>query len=708
MRISRLLITVALLTPLTKAAAQTTLNTAAVNPANFDTTCAPCQDFYKFVNGGWLLRTPIPTLKQSEMGTGTFGEARNEGSLFVSQAVRKAAEQSAKSGDIKKPIQGDTSVASNAQLVGALYNRCRDEKSIQSNGINPLKPWLKRIDASKTSGDIVKTSAAMDLDGINTMLHFTANRGVTALSMLGNIETDGLGLDDPELYTGTDTSSISARKAYVEHVTNVLSLLGMKSKDAVAEAQRILDLEIRLGRRQLSDSALRDIYAVNNPTKIDDLKKLAPTIAWPEYFAVFSMATPPSTVNLQIPAFVAAVDSALNSVPVSTWKAYLKLRLVDQMQEALPSAFGTEYVTFTNKTNHTVRTGGTRNCLKSVLTLLPDASWQLYVASFDTSTFRPDTSRKTHDDTLAAFKAVTLDTVINFNDSTRIHTELTKREIIRLVDNIKTAMKTRLMNLPWMADDVKKQSVIKIDSITTRFEYPDYRSVSYKGLTLNPGSYADNMYQILRYNRQRDLEQIGRSSNTAPWGMPFTIVNAYYTPVRNQIVFPVGILVAPFFDPGADEASNYGAIGVIVGHEITHALTSPARQYSQKIVDQFSSYTVADSMHVNGWQTLDENLADLGGILLSYDALQIALKDKPRTPIDGFTPEQRFFISFANVWRRKPRPDDEKRLVRRDPHAPAEWRVYGTLLNTEAFAKAFGCKPGDRMVQPDGKVVPVW
>jgi predicted metalloendopeptidase len=666
----------------------------AIVPANFDTTCAACQDFYRYVNGGWIRRT---NLGWTGTGASTFGEVTSDGGQALERVILDAAAEmsapparSRAGQNIAQTVVGDSTLAGAKRLVGTFYNQCQASSAIEAAGIAPLAPWLARIDAIKTPATLMMTLAALDRDGIEAGLHLTADRDFRGTGrMLGKLDRDGLGLSDPAVYARSDSTARAMRATYTEHVANILTLLDMSHDAAVAEASRVVALEARLASDVLSDSARRDPHATFHPMTVAQLHHLAPAIAWDHYFETLGVPSLGS-LNVARPSFVAALDTAVTGVPLVTWRAYLKLRLADAMVNAMTSSFAIEDGAFRNRLQGLPAVGGARNCMSETATRLSDAVGRLYVAN----TFGP----------------------------------AAKARALVMVQNLKVALRARLQAVTWMTPGTKTEALAKLAAMTVKVGYPD-RWRDYTGLTLASNSFAQTEFDVMRFERRHDLARIGRAIDRTEWQMSPATVNAGYSPTDNDIVVPAAILVPPLFDSTADDASNYGAIGMIIGHEMTHAFDDKGRQFdargqlrdwwsvadareftlrARQLVAQYASYIAVDTMHVNGWLTLGENIADLGGTLAAYDALQLALQARPDVSVDGFTPAQRFFVAFANMWRGKFRPDFIALHARTDPHAPLEWRVNGVLPNVPAFAGAFHCDV-DAVLSPsrDHRVV-IW
>jgi putative endopeptidase len=436
---------------------------------------------------------------------------------------------------------------------------------------------------------------------------------------------------------------------------------------------------------------MRDPNALYHKMTSAELVQLAPGFNWPTFFSGEGRADI-STINVSNPEFLKAADAMLSSVPLDDWKAYLRWHLVDAAAGSLSSAFVNEDFRF-GSTLSGAKEMLPRNkrCTRATDAGLRDALGQAYVAQY----FTPQA----------------------------------KQRALEMVRNLESVFHDRLQTLGWMSDTTKVQATGKLAAFTNKIGYPD-KWRDYSTLTIKPGHFLDNQVAVREYERRRTLAKIGQPVDRAEWGMTPPTVNAYYNPSMNEIVFPAGIMQPPFFDPKADDAVNYGGMGAVIGHEMTHGFDDQGAQFDAQgnlrnwwgasdlekfkrgtglVASQFDSYTVLDSLHVNGKLTLGENLADLGGLSVSYAALEKALAQKGRPPlIDGFTPEQRFFLAWAQIWRQNITPEAQRVRINTDPHSPGQWRTNGPVSNMPQFAAAFGCKPGDPMVRPDSVRPVIW
>ncbi|HVZ77645.1 MAG TPA: M13 family metallopeptidase, partial [Gemmatimonadaceae bacterium] len=501
----------------------------------------------------------------------------------------------------------------------------------------------------------------------------------------------GLSLPNRDYYVQSDARYVKIRDAFTAHVTRMFELMGDTPAQATAGAKAVLDIETRLARASKSPVELRDPNANYHKMTLAELDALTPTLSWTSFFK--AQGAPAITaVDVEQPEFFKALDGMLTSVPAADWKAYLRWRAVHAAAPALSTPFVNENFRFSQ-------------LFSGAQELLP--RWKRCSASTDGR----------------------LGELLGQEYVKANFTPEAKVRALRIVNTLVDELHDRIEHLQWMSQPTKVQALAKLSALTRKIGYPD-KWIDYSSVTITPGRYLANVRAAQQFASARDWAKIGKPVDRTEWGMTPPTVNAYYSPPMNEIVFPAGILQPPFYDPNADDAVNYGAMGAVIGHEMTHGFDDEGRQYdkdgnlkdwwtaadadqfnaqAQKVVQQFDAYTVVDSStHVNGKLTLGEDIADFGGLTVAYAAMERALGNAPRTKIDGFTPEQRFFLAWAQVWRELNRPEYAKTLVGVDPHAPGKWRVNGPFSNMPEFRKAWGCKDGDPMVRPAGDRPEIW
>lgn len=651
--------------------------TAPLVRANLDTTCAPCTNFYQFANGGWIARNPIPPAYSQ---WGSFNELADHNTEELRGVLEDAAANRAAgaSPDVRK--------------LGEFYASCMDTVAIERAGAAPIRPELARIAALRTPADLRRYVIDRQGAGVGLLFGFGSRQDARNSSeVIGGIRQGGLGLPDRDYYLRDDPRTVALRKAYQRHVANDLILAGETRDAAVRDAASILALETALARASLTRVQQRDPHLTYNRKTPAELATLAPGFDWPAFFAAQHVpATTPVTV--QNPHFLTTADSMLGATPVPIWRAYFRWMLVRRAAPMLSRAFVDEDFAFTRElTGAREQLPRYKKCIRAADGEMGEALGQAYVKKY----FTPEA----------------------------------KARALEMVNNLKAAFRERLETREWMSDSTRAMALAKLEAFAQKIGYPD-RWRSYATMAVRPGnSFYANVMAATAYANADDNARIGKPVDRTRWGMTTPTVNAYYNPPMNEIVFPAGILQPPFFDPRADDAVNYGGMGAVIGHEMTHGFDDQGSQYdahgnlrqwftdsdlknfrarTTAYAEQFDRHTILDSVHVNGKLTNGENIADLGGLTIAYAALEKALAGKPRPLIDGFTPEQRFFLAWAQIWRNNITPEAARLRIATDPHSPGIWRTNGPLANMPEFAKAWGCKAGDRMVLPPDQRVAIW
>jgi putative endopeptidase len=660
------------------ATAQTPSGHHGLDPANLDTTCNPCQDFYRFANGGWLDRTALPA-EFSRYGSFTeLAERNNETLRTIVDTLAAAAPQTATTED---------------QKVGAYYASCMDSAQSEAAGATPLGHVFLRIAAIKTPADLVTTLAVLRREGMGASFGFSGQPDYKHSSMtIAGASQGGLGLPDRDYYRRTDSATTALRAAYLTHVSRTLQLLGDAPATADSESARIMALETALANASLTRVQLRDPSARYHKMSLAQADAITPHLDWAAFMKAAG-APAADSINIAQPDFFKGLDSLLTAVPVADWQAYLRWHVARGASTALSSAFVNEAFTFQQAlTGQREQTPRWKRCLQATGFAVGDALGQAYVR--------------------------------------RTFTPAARARALAMVNNLIAALDDRLHTLEWMSDSTRAQALTKLHAFGKKIGYPD-KWRDYSALQVDRGPYIGNAMRAEAFRTATNLERIGKPVDRDEWRMTTPTVNAFYSPTNNDINFPAGILQPPFFDPQADDAVNYGGMGAVIGHEMTHGFDDQGRRFdaegnlrdwwtagdaerfnqrAQRIIDQFDAYTVVDSStHVNGRLTTGENIADLGGLKIAYAAFQRSLQGKPRPPlIDGLTPEQRFFLAWAQIWRAKSTDQALRNQVTVDPHAPPLWRVMGPLSNLPEFAAAFHCKAGDAMVRADSVKVEIW
>jgi putative endopeptidase len=650
--------------------------TKPLDPANIDRSANACVDFYQFANGGWLKNNPLPAAYSRWGSFEELGEGNQANLTKILQAASTAT----------------GSASRNTKLIGTFYSNCMDSAAAEKAGISPLKEVLEDIDKIDDRKDIVEEVAELHDQGVNVVFNFGSTQDVkNSTRVIGGANQAGLGLPDRDYYFKQDQASQEIRKNYVAHVQRMLELSGTPAAQAAQDAQRVMAFETALAGAAKTRIELRDPEANYHLTTKAQLASMTPHWDWDEYFEHLGKKDIPE-VDVQNPKFMATVDSLVNNAPLADWKAYLRWKTVKRAAPNLSSAFVNEDFAF-NKTLSGAKELLPRykRCTRAADAGLRDALGLAYVEQ----NFPPNA----------------------------------KARALEMIHNMEAVLKERINALSWMSPTTKQRAVEKLAAFTEKIGYPD-KWRDYSSLDLKKGDYIQNLAAISKYENKRDLDMIGKPVDRTQWGMTPATVNAYYNPVMNEIVFPAGILQPPFFSATADDAVNYGGMGSVIGHEMSHGFDDQGAQFDAQgnlknwwsdadlaafkqrtglVTSQFDSYTVLDSLHVQGKLTLGENIGDLGGLNIAYQALQKALAEKGRPGlIDGFTPEQRFFLAWAQIWRQNITPQNQRQRILTDPHSPGRWRSNGPLSNMPEFAKAFGCKPGDPMVRGDAVRASIW
>ncbi|WP_300616895.1 M13 family metallopeptidase [Dokdonella sp.] len=665
-------------------AALSTTAIAATQAPSFDVKdldpkISPCADFNGFVNAKWVAANPIPADKTR---WGAFDALREQSLQTQHDIVERAAR------DADKAAAGSVE-----QKIGRFYRAGMAEAAIEKAGFTPIKGKLATIDALKSTADIAAYVTDRFAQGQGTLFAMGAAPDYkNSKIQIAYTFQDGLGLPSPEYYSAADYAKI--RDAYRAHVAKVLELTGAKAADAKKQAEQVLAFETRLAAASVPPVELRKPENQYHFVTLADADKLTPHFSWTKFFAAQKIDIQ-GGFSLSQPKFFGEIDKMLADVPLEQWQAYLRFHVADAASPYLSKPFSEENFAFYGKTLNGQKQQEPR--WKRVLAALNDgmgmALGELYVAQ----TFPPES----------------------------------KTRALELVNNVNAALKTRIEHLDWMSDETKKKALEKWSTFLPKIGYPD-KWRDWSGLAISPDDYFANVEAARKYDYEYDIAKIGKPTDRLEWGMTPQTVNAYYNPTDNTINFPAAILQPPFFDAKADDALNYGGIGAVIGHEATHGFDDEGSQFdaqgnnanwwtkedrekfdsrTAKLVAQFNEYSPLPGKHVNGELTLGENIADLGGANVAFDALQIALAKNPgenEKKIDGYTPDQRFFLNFGRIWRGSMRPERQQVMLNTDPHSPAQYRAIGAPSNMPAFAEAFSCKAGDPMVRGGDKQVKIW
>jgi predicted metalloendopeptidase len=641
-----------------------------------DKTCKPCQDFYHYASGEWLTKNPVPPAYPS---WGRFSELAERNRELLHQILEEAA--------ATKPPAG-----SNKQKIGDFYASCIDEKQVNAEGAKPLESEITRINSVQSLPELQGEIARLQGMGIRALFQFGSTQDEKNSSeVIGGADQGGLGLPDRDYYTKTDEKSQQLRQQYEQHVGKMLALAGDDENKAASEAKAIVAIETKLAEASMTRVDRRDPEKTYHRMNRAQLKTLTPNWSWEDYFQEVGH-TNINDVDISEPKFFEAMSQELKETPLDTWKTYFRWHLLNSTAAYLSEPFVDENFNFNGRV-----LAGTKEllprwkrCVSATDRQLGEALGQIYTEKY----FPPEA------------KARALD----------------------MVNHLIDALHDDLQTLPWMSPATRKEALTKLSAFTRKIGYPD-KWRDYSTYAVDRGPYVLNQMRGSQFEFQRDLNKIGKPVDRGEWDMSPPTVNAYYNAQMNEIVFPAGIMQPPFFDPKADDASNYGAIGAVIGHEMTHGFDDQGRKFDAEgnlrdwwtpedeknftrraacVEKQFGDFVVQDDVHENGKLVLGESIADLGGLNLAYRALQKAEKGKKPTRIGGMTPDQRFFIAYAQIWASNDRPEYERLLVNTDPHPLARFRAVAAPSNMPEFAHAFDCKPGDAMARPSGIQCQIW
>ena len=648
----------------------------ALQPADLDRTVRPCDDFFQFANGGWLQRTAIPA---DQGGWGAFNELRERNRGVLRSILEECAQADAPAGSLQ-------------QKVGDFYASGMDVQAIERAGLRPLGPALRRIEAIHSGRDLAAALASAHLEGGGPGFGFGVGPDdrQSAVS-IAQFSQGGLGLPDRDDYLAQDERARTLRAQYLAHLGRMFGLAGDRGLLAKARAGIVLALETRLAQASMTRVERRDPQAVYHRMTLGELARLAPGFDWAAYCQAVGLAG--ESVLVRQPGFFQAFAAAAREVPLPQWRAYLRWHALRDAAPCLGAAFQREQFAFY---------GTTLNGIKE-----PPARW-----------------KRVQDATDGA-----LGEALGRLYVERAFSRGARDRALALVANLRAALAERLQGLDWMSPGTRAAALEKLAALSVKVGYPDHWR-DYGGLEITRTGFAENVARANVFEFKRRLASLGRPVDRTEWFMTTPTVNAYYNPLMNEIVFPAGILQPPFFDPMGDDAGNYGAIGVVIGHELTHGFDDHGRQYDAQgnlrdwwtpedsqafaartgpMVRQFDALEALPGLRLNGSLTLGENLADLGGLRLAFAAFRKAREGRPVPAwIDGFPAEQRFFLAFAQAWHFQARDEAIRLRVQVDPHAPPRFRVNAPLANLPEFAEAFGCGAGTAMVRPAGERPAIW
>jgi len=648
-----------------------------IDPANMNLSVKPGDDFYEYASGTWIKNNPVPA---KETRWGSFNELRDFNINAVKGLVQEAAaDRSAPAGSPKR-------------RVGDFYTAAMDSLTIEKLGYTPIKADLARIKKIKDLQGVLQETITMRSAGIaSPMFGFYVSQDRKNVNKyLPSLSQGGTTLPDRDYYLKDDSRSVKIREAYTKYMTTLFTLTGSSEAEAAQKAATIMAIEKQLAQAQMSRLEMRDPYKTYNKFTVADLSKTTPGLDWAAILPKLKV-TGQDTLLVSAPKFFTSLDGLLKTVSVADWKTYLEWNVLKNSASSLSSPFVNANFAFTQaQTGQRVQTPRWQRMSSLTDNNIGELLGQLYVAKY----FKPEA----------------------------------KARMEELIKNLRTAFEIRIKNLEWMSPATKEKALEKLHAFTPKIGYPEHWK-TYEGLVITPTTHFQNLRNadVWAYNDM--ISQLGKPVDRTRFGMTPPTVNAYYSPTMNEIVFPAGILQFPFFAPDADDAVNYGGIGAVIGHEMSHGFDDSGSQYdkdgnlrnwwtaedkakfeakTKALGEQFDSYTVLDTIHVNGKLTMGENIGDLGGLNAAYTAFKLTKQGQSEEKIDGFTPDQRFFLSWAQVWRGNILPESAAQLIKTDPHSPGPYRTIGAPVNMDAWYKAFDVKPGDKLYKKPEDRIRMW
>lgn len=648
-----------------------------IDPANMDLSVKPGDDFYQYASGTWVKNNPVPA---KETRWGTFNELRE----FNAQAVRSlvetaAADKNAKPGSVTK-------------RVGDFYTAAMDSLTIEKLGYTPIKPELEKIKQINSLQGILSHANYMRINGIGGSFYgFGVGQDRKNVNKyLVNISQGGTTLSDRDYYLNSDSRSVKIREAYFAYMTTLFKLVGNTEAVAEQKAKTVFTIEKALAEAQMTRLEMRDPYKTYNKLTVAEFNKITPNINWTNTLTQLKVSGQ-DTVLVNSTSFFENLNNLLTSTPVADWKTYLEWNILKSSASNLSSPFVKASFAFNQaQTGQKVQTPRWQTMSSLTDRTIGELLGQLYVAKY----FKPEA----------------------------------KARMDVMIENLRKAFEIRIKGLEWMSDETKKKALEKLHAFTPKVGYTT-KWRNYDGLVINRDTYLQNLINASKWAYNENISQLGKPIDRTRFGMTPPTVNASYSPTMNSITFPAGILQFPFFHPDADDAVNYGGIGAVIGHEMSHGFDDTGSQYDKDgnlknwwtdedrakfnertklLGEQFDSYTVLDTIHVNGKFTMGENIGDLGGLNAAYTAFKMTKQGQSNEKIDGFTPDQRFFLSWAQVWRGNILPDNAAQLIKTDTHSPGPYRTIGAPVNMDAWYNAFDIKPGDKLFKKPEDRIRLW
>ncbi|MGB4843085.1 MAG: M13 family metallopeptidase [Ferruginibacter sp.] len=654
----------------------TAQTTKFIDPANMDLSVKPGDNFYLYANGTWIKNTPVP---DSKTRWGSFDGLAEESSQALKGLLEDAAKNPGSNNLMKR--------------VGDYYASAMDSAAIERLGYQPIKPYLDAITALPSKAQVLTHMNYLRSQSISAPLYRigVGQDAKDVTKYIINIGQGGTTLPDRDYYLKTDARSTKIRADYTKYITKLFTLCGIPEFKGMMNAVTIIQLETALAGAQMSRVEMRNPTKLYNKFSVADLSKKTPNLNWEGILPQLGYKIKQDSLVVSNPNFMVFIDSLLSVVPLDDWKVYLQWNVMKDAAPYLSSDFVDANFAFNQSlSGQKVQTPRWQRMSGLIDRQLGDLLGQLYVDKY-------------------------------FNQAA-------KTRMLELVNNLQETFDSRIKKLDWMSAETKQRALAKLHAFVKKIGFPD-KWKDYEGLEIKADDFLGNLRRCNQWFYEENISKLGKPIDKTEWGMTAPTVNAYYSPSKNEIVFPAGILRFPFFDFNADDAINYGGIGAVIGHEMTHGFDDQGRQFdadgnlhdwwtkadadefkkrADEVVQQYNGYVILDTLHVNGKLTLGENLADLGGLSIAYEAFKNTKQGKSNKKIDGFTPDQRFFLNWSQVWRNNILPEAAAQRILTDSHSPGMYRSNGPLTNMDAFYKAFNLKPGDAMYKSPEMRTRIW
>jgi len=648
----------------------------AIDIANMDTTVRPQDDFYQYANGTWLKNNPVPS---TDSRWGSFSQ-------LMEDNLKKLK------GILEETAKKENANGSNAQKIGDYFFTYMDSVKKNAEGVKPLSPYLKQVDDLKSNSELVNVITNLQLKGVRVAWGLYVSSDPKSSNVnIAQANQGGLGLPDKEYYTRTDEESKKLQADYLDHLSKMFQLLGDTKEIAEKNAKVVYDFDMKLAKASMTNVELRDIEKQYNKYNLAELDKKYPNINFTNYLKGLGLPAAKEVIIGQ-PEFFKQVDAMIKTTSLEDWKQYMRWNIINSYADQLSDEVSKQNFAFYNTTLSGQKEMKPRwkRAITEVDNVLGEALGQLFVEKY----FPEDS----------------------------------KKKVNTMVDNLIAAYRERINGLDWMSAETKVMAQKKLNTIIKKLGFPD-KWRDYSKLSVAKNSHLENYINAYTYELNRNFDKLSKPVDKMEWFMSPPTVNAYYNPTTNEITFPAGIMQPPFFFADADDAVNYAAIGAVIGHELTHGFDDQGSQFDEQgnmknwwtkddqtkfqaktkmVVEQYNSYVAIDSLHVNGELTLGENIADLGGVSIAYAAFLKTEQAKKGEKLDGFTPQQRFFLSWAQIWRTNYTDAALKKQVNTNPHSPSMFRGNGPLTNLPEFYEAFGVKEGDKMFVPAEKRAKIW